>query len=210
MHDEYYEPGKEITIESRIRKSVFIGHVRICGNEETAREKLKAISAVHKQATHNCWAYRVGIDRVQEYYSDDGEPGGTAGKPIMGALLRNGVTNCLLVVTRYYGGVKLGVRGLIEAYGNTAQESLNAAGRVLKRIRVPLKISLPYDMISNTERMLLAFDTDKEFCRFQYDAVVSLCCAIPAISIPSVINILEEWKNTGKIYEWEKQSGDDM
>ena len=210
MHDEYYEPGKEITIESRIRKSVFIGHVRICGNEETAREKLKAISAVHKQATHNCWAYRVGIDRVQEYYSDDGEPGGTAGKPIMGALLRNGVTNCLLVVTRYYGGIKLGVRGLIEAYGNTAQESLNAAGRVLKRIRVPLKISLPYDMISNTERMLLAFDTDKEFCRFQYDAVVSLCCAIPAISIPSVINILEEWKNTGKIYEWEKQSGDDM
>jgi len=210
MHDEYYEPGKEITIESRIRKSVFIGHVRICENEETAREKLKAISAVHKQATHNCWAYRVGIDRVQEYYSDDGEPGGTAGKPIMGALLRNGVTNCLLVVTRYYGGVKLGVRGLIEAYGNTAQESLNAAGRVLKRIRVPLKISLPYDMISNTERMLLAFDTDKEFCRFQYDAVVSLCCAIPAISIPSVINILEEWKNTGKIYEWEKQSGDDM
>ena len=210
MHDEYYEPGKEITIESRIRKSVFIGHVRICGSEETAREKLKAISAVHKQATHNCWAYRVGIDRVQEYYSDDGEPGGTAGKPIMGALLRNGVTNCLLVVTRYYGGVKLGVRGLIEAYGNTAQESLNAAGRVLKRIRVPLKISLPYDMISNTERMLLAFDTDKEFCRFQYDAVVSLCCAIPAISIPSVINILEEWKNTGKIYEWEKQSGDDM
>ena len=174
MHDEYYEPGKEITIESRIRKSVFIGHVRICENEETAREKLKAISAVHKQATHNCWAYRVGIDRVQEYYSDDGEPGGTAGKPIMGALLRNGVTNCLLVVTRYYGGVKLGVRGLIEAYGNTAQESLNAAGRVLKRIRVPLKISLPYDMISNTERMLLAFDTDKEFCRFQYDAVVSL------------------------------------
>lgn len=210
MHDEYYEPGKEITIESRIRKSVFIGHVRICENEETAREKLKAISAVHKQATHNCWAYRVGIDRVQEYYSDDGEPGGTAGKPIMGALLRNGVTNCLLVVTRYYGGVKLGVRGLIEAYGNTAQESLNAAGRVLKRIRVPLKISLPYDMISNTERMLLAFDTDKEFCRFQYDAVVSLCCAIPAISIPSVINILEEWKNTGKIYEWEKQSGDDI
>lgn len=210
MHDEYYEPGKEITIESRIRKSVFIGHVRICENEETAREKLKAISAVHKQATHNCWAYRVGIDRVQEYYSDDGEPGGTAGKPIMGALLRNGVTNCLLVVTRYYGGIKLGVRGLIEAYGNTAQESLNAAGRVLKRIRVPLKISLPYDMISNTERMLLAFDTDKEFCRFQYDEVVSLCCAIPAISIPSVINILEEWKNTGKIYEWEKQSGDDM
>ena len=65
-------------------------------------------------------------------------------------------------------------------------------------------------MISNTERMLLAFDTDKEFCRFQYDAVVSLCCAIPAISIPSVINILEEWKNTGKIYEWEKQSGDDI
>lgn len=210
MHDEYYEPGKEITIESRIRKSVFIGHVRICENEETAREKLKEISAVHKQATHNCWAYRVGIDRVQEYYSDGGEPGGTAGKPIMGALLRNGVTNCLLVVTRYYGGVKLGVRGLIEAYGNTAQESLNAAGRVLKRIRVPLKISLPYDMISNTERMLLAFDTDKEFCRFQYDAVVSLCCAIPAISIPSVINILEEWKNTGKIYEWEKQSGDDI
>lgn len=210
MNDEYFEPEKEITIESRIRKSVFIGNVRICKNEETARGKLKEISAVHKQATHNCWAYRVGIERVQEYYSDDGEPGGTAGKPIMGSLLRNEIINCLLVVTRYYGGIKLGVRGLIEAYGNTAQESLNAAGRVLKRIRVPLKISLPYDMISNTERMLLAFDTDKEFCRFNYDAVVSLSCAIPAINMPSAISILEEWKNTGKIYEWEKQAGDDM
>nr|HPR89953.1 YigZ family protein [Synergistaceae bacterium] len=126
MQVDYKEPASETTVEVKINKSRFLGHVRICRSEEEVRMKLKEVCDLHKQATHNCWAYRIGEESYREYFSDDGEPAGTAGKPILGAISRLDLTNALIVVTRYFGGIKLGVRGLIEAYGSTATNALNA------------------------------------------------------------------------------------
>ncbi|MGI6783295.1 MAG: IMPACT family protein [Aminivibrio sp.] len=203
MIDGYFEPDREVEIETKIRKSVFIGHVRICETENCAREKLKEIVSKHKQATHNCWGYRVGVQNREEYCSDDGEPSGTAGKPILGAILRNDITNALIVVTRYYGGIKLGVRGLIEAYGNSAEDGIREAGRRFKRVRNTYNIALPYDMIGNAERLLQSSETGPEF-QFNYGESVNLICRVPAVNSALFENTLDEWTLTGKIRGWKK------
>jgi len=141
MTDRYRQPAAELSNEIKIEKSRFIASIKICISEEEAREKLKAVSEEHRQASHNCWAYRIGTEKVREYFSDDGEPAGTAGKPILGALHMYDVTNTLLVVTRYFGGKKLGVRGLIEAYGTSASELLSMTGIVEKRNQAHGKIT---------------------------------------------------------------------
>ena len=205
MTDGYYEPGKELEVETKIKKSIFIAQVRVCKTENEAKDKLKEIAANHKQATHNCYAYRVGIEKVDAYYSDDGEPAGTAGKPILGAILRHDITNCLIVVTRYYGGTKLGVRGLIEAYGNSADAGLVASGIVHKRARIPYKIIMPDDMTGHAERLLLTSDTGPHFYNFTYEADVTLVCEVPVANAPFFESTLAEWQNTDRIISWKNK-----
>ena len=124
----YLEPRENAKVELTIRRSRFIGHLRVAGSVEEAKKIIREISKEHSNATHNCWAYKVGVDFPQKHYSDGGEPSGTAGKPILGEIERANLTNAVIVVTRYFGGIKLGVRGLIEAYGQTAREAIKAAG----------------------------------------------------------------------------------
>ncbi|MGI6252765.1 MAG: IMPACT family protein [Aminivibrio sp.] len=202
MTDCYFEPAKELEIEVKIRKSRFISHIRIPRSEEEAREKLKKIQLSHKQATHNCWAYRIGYESVMEHFSDDGEPAGTAGKPILGALLRNDVTNCIIVITRYFGGTKLGVRGLIEAYGNCAEEALNAAGRRRRRPRYTYEITMPYDMTGHLQRLLAACETDDNYTNIAYEAEVTALCRVPQVYAEVMNDTLDEWLHTGKIISW--------
>ena len=197
------EPAKELEIEIKIRKSRFIPHVRISRSEEEAREKLKEIQLSHKQATHNCWAYRIGGENVKEHYSDDGEPAGTAGKPIFGALLRNDVINCIVVVTRYFGGTKLGVRGLIEAYGNCAEEALTAAGRRRRRPRYTYEITMPYDMTGQLQRLLASCETGDRHTNITYEAEVTALCKVPRVHAELMKGTLDEWLHTGKIISWE-------
>lgn len=110
----------KVVAEQKIKRSRFICHLSPIASESEAKELIAAHNQEFANATHNCFAYLCGFNREIQYYSDAGEPHGTAGKPILNALLRNGLTNVLAIVTRYYGGVKLGTRGLIEAYGATA------------------------------------------------------------------------------------------
>ena len=135
--DAYFEPsgpvGVDGRIEERIRRSRFIACLAPCRDEAGCRGFLNDIHAAHRDATHNCWAYLLGPHPTTEYCSDDGEPSGTAGRPILGAVRRSGMVNVMVVVTRYFGGVKLGVRGLIEAYGLAAERVLAAAERVGRR-----------------------------------------------------------------------------
>ena len=136
--DAYWEPsgpvGLDGRIEERIRRSCFIACLAPCRDEAGCRGFLNDIHAAHRDATHNCWAYLLGPHPTVEYCSDDGEPSGTAGRPILGAVRRSGMVNVMVVVTRYFGGVKLGVRGLIEAYGPAAERVLTAAERVERRV----------------------------------------------------------------------------
>jgi uncharacterized YigZ family protein len=203
MSDLFIEPARETVTEAKIQKSRFIAHVCISTDETRARERIKIISSEHRQANHNCWAYRVGTLKREEYFSDDGEPAGTAGKPILGAILRQEMTNVLVVVTRYFGGIKLGVRGLIEAYGNTASEGLLASGKVLRRVRTSYEIRMPYDMAKLMDRLLDSCDTGGEFRTSEYGEYIRVRCAVPLDLAPRVEETLEEWKNTRRIRGWD-------
>jgi len=114
---------KQMKYEIKIKKSLFIGYLKHVNDAEAARNFIREIKKLHKQANHNCSAYIVGNIC---FSSDDREPRGSAGRPILNMLRRYEMTNVVLVVTRYFGGVELGIRGLIEAYGKVAEETIRA------------------------------------------------------------------------------------
>lgn len=111
-----------------INRSRFIGRCFSIQTEEDALAHLAAIRKQHYDATHNCYAYRIGTRGETARFSDDGEPSGTAGMPMMEVLTANGVTNVLCIVTRYFGGILLGAGGLVRAYSRGAAEAVRAAG----------------------------------------------------------------------------------
>ena len=118
---------QEAADEVIINKSRFIGYACPCETEEEALAFLQKIRTKHKDATHNCYAYVIGRNAGIMRYSDDGEPGGTAGLPMMEVLKAQGVVNCCVVVTRYFGGILLGAGGLVRAYTQGAVIALKAA-----------------------------------------------------------------------------------
>jgi uncharacterized YigZ family protein len=113
--------------EIKIKRSVFVCRLKYADTIEEAKDFISNISKEYKTATHNCWAYVVGDSGQISHCSDAGEPPGTAGKPMLNALLSHNMTCTAAVVTRYYGGVKLGVRGLIEAYALAVDEAVAQA-----------------------------------------------------------------------------------
>jgi len=143
------------TFEINANRSRFIGSCTRVSDEENARAFVKEISSAFPDASHNCWAYRISsIGRELANYSDAGEPHGSAGMPILGAIDHLGLTDVIVVVTRYFGGIKLGVRGLIDAYGNTALETLKKAGIVDYCLGFELKLSLGYSQWNDFTRLL--------------------------------------------------------
>ena len=122
---------EENSAEFIINKSRFIGYGCPCETEEEALAFLSRIRQKHKDATHNCYAYIIGLNSGIMRYSDDGEPGGTAGMPIIEVMKARGVVNCAVVVTRYFGGILLGAGGLVRAYAQGSKTALDAAGVVV-------------------------------------------------------------------------------
>ena len=135
-----------------INKSRFIGYAAPCETEAEALAFLQSIRTKHKDATHNCYAYIIGQNAGIMRYSDDGEPGGTAGLPMMEVLKHQGVVNCCCVVTRYFGGVLLGAGGLVRAYTQSAKDALDAAG--ISVVRRWIEVLLPCSY-AQYERMKL-------------------------------------------------------
>ena len=119
---------KEGQAELIIEKSRFIGYVKPVESKEEADEFIKEIRARHRDATHNVPAFVLGEKFQQQWASDDGEPQGTSGVPMLQMMVKEGITNVVVVVTRYFGGIKLGTGGLVRAYTNTAKAALEDAG----------------------------------------------------------------------------------
>lgn len=130
MSLKYYSILKDNHDEFIEKKSKFIGYAFKVESEVEALEKLNEIKEKHRDATHNCSAYIIGEDKLIQRYSDDGEPSGTAGVPIIEVLKKENLTNILIVVTRYFGGTLLGAGGLIRAYTKGAKIAIDAAKRV--------------------------------------------------------------------------------
>ena len=139
---EYYIPSGAGEAEFVEKRSTFMGHVRLVETEDEARAFIAEMKKKYYDARHNCWCYI--IKDGPERYSDDGEPQGTAGIPMLEVMRREGVTNIVCVVTRYFGGVLLGAGGLLRAYTRSAKDALDAAGISVVRRWVEADVPCSY------------------------------------------------------------------
>ncbi|WP_066315159.1 YigZ family protein [Bacillus sp. FJAT-29814] len=139
-----------------IQKSRFIAHITRAETEQAAQEFIQAIKKQHWNATHNCSAYLIGEhDQIQKA-NDDGEPSGTAGVPILEVLKKRNLKDTVVVVTRYFGGIKLGAGGLIRAYGKSTSEGLDAVGIVERRLVQIMHVKIDYTWLGKIEKELRA------------------------------------------------------
>lgn len=144
MIDSYITVSRRAAHEMVIRKSRFIGFVSPAETEIQALSFLRMLKEEHRNATHHCYAYIIGENNGIMRYSDDGEPGGTAGLPIMEVLKNRKVVNCCVVVVRYFGGVLLGTGGLARAYSQSCQLALDDAGLARMELTAAETCRLPY------------------------------------------------------------------
>ena len=142
--DEFYE-----------KKSHFIGRLWPVETEEAALERIQQMKKQHYDATHNCWAYILKDGAVR--FSDDGEPGGTAGMPMLQVLQREGLYNIVCVVTRYFGGILLGAGGLVRAYTKGAKIAVDAAGKSMKRVWTVVYLPCPYPFYERVKLLIAEF-----------------------------------------------------
>ena len=136
------------------RGSKFIGDAFPVKDEDDVKKRLAEIQEKHNKANHHCYAYSLGYDEAYIRYNDDGEPSNSAGKPIYGQIYGFDVTDVLIVVTRYFGGTKLGVGGLINAYKTTAQLCLNEAKIIKKEITKQLEVRCEYDQMNEVLKLV--------------------------------------------------------
>ncbi len=175
----YPIPASQVRIEDVILRSRFITTLALAPTVDAARAFVTAVRAEFADATHNCWAYVVGApgSTAQIGMSDDGEPAGTAGKPMLNVLLGSGVGDVAAVVTRYFGGAKLGTGGLVRAYSGGVKTALQQLPVAEKVERVLLRVILPYRLYQPLERLLPAFEA--EVIESQFAAEVTLRVRLP-------------------------------
>ncbi|MBU5594099.1 YigZ family protein [Amphibacillus sp. MSJ-3] len=154
MLKNYLTVQSEGQAEIIIQKSRFIGHIKRTETEEEAQTFIRKIKKEHSQATHNCSAYLIGEhDQIQKA-NDDGEPSGTAGIPMLEVLKKNGLKDTCVVVTRYFGGIKLGAGGLIRAYSKTTSEAIQETGIVKRQLMKQVTITIDYPLLGKIENEL--------------------------------------------------------
>ncbi len=146
----------EGTFETEVRKSRFICTLRCVTTEEDARAAIESVRKQHWSANHNCTAWRIGESGRYQRSSDDGEPSGTAGTPILEVLRRRDLTDVVAIVTRYFGGVLLGAGGLIRAYGGAVSAAVDHLGVVERRPLHVMQLRLPHADAGRVENVLRA------------------------------------------------------
>lgn len=154
MLKNYLTVRPEGQAEIIIQKSRFIGHIKRTESEEEALAFIQKIKKEHSQATHNCSAYLIGEHDQHQKANDDGEPSGTAGVPMLEVLKQNNLKDTSVVVTRYYGGIKLGAGGLIRAYSKTTSEALKATGIVERQLMKEIALTVEYSLLGKLENEL--------------------------------------------------------
>lgn len=170
--------------------SKFIGIAVPCRSSEEAKGFLDVWRKEHHQARHLCYAYVFGIDKDEYRANDDGEPNNSAGQPILGQITSFELTNVLIGVVRYYGGVKLGVGGLIHAYKTAAQEAINAGKIIEKEVFQHARISFNYELMSSV--MIFVKRNDLEACDQKFEVDCELTLSIPLLKEKSIISELNE------------------
>lgn len=175
MTEAYLTPAGEGSSEYVEKKSRFLGRVFAVSSEDEARALLEAVKREHYDARHNCWCYI--IKDGPERYSDDGEPQGTAGIPMLEVFRREGVCNVVCVVTRYFGGILLGAGGLLRAYTKSAKDALDAAGISVVRRWVETALDCSYAAAEKLKQEITAFGGI--VAGLDYGAAVTIHAYIP-------------------------------
>ena len=163
---EYRTIRQDGQAQEEIKKSRFICHAKRVYSEEEARNFIAAIKKEHYKATHNCSAFIVGEKSEIKRTSDDGEPSGTAGVPMLGVMENHQLTNVCFVVTRYFGGIKLGAGGLIRAYAGSVALAIKEIGLIEIKEQAGLRLKMSYSQYQNFDNFLKAEDLiefDTEF-----------------------------------------------
>lgn len=172
----YAAPAEPFHRELEIKKSIFIAHLVPVSSEEEAQEALSGFRKQYKDATHNCYAWRIGTTRILEKSGDDGEPQGTAGHPMLHVLQMQELTNVLAVVTRYFGGIKLGAGGLMRAYSSSLSEAVKEAPIVRYTPHVHLRLTIPYNGVGGFENYIKGTDIIVKDRSFTDKAVMDFLC----------------------------------
>ena len=174
MRDSYFTIATQALAEIKIERSRFIATALPVESKAAAETEYRTIQKHYHDATHNCFAYIVGIDPDTSYrYSDDGEPSGTAGKPIHEAILGHELTNTLVVVTRYFGGVKLGTGGLSRAYREAANQVLDQAQTRECFVMQIFKLRFAHDQVSAVMKVMSDFNLKPIATRYADDVEVT-------------------------------------
>ncbi|WKA53773.1 YigZ family protein [Planococcus shixiaomingii] len=204
MRENYKTVGEFADAEIVIQKSRFIGHAARAETEKEALDFIASIKSIHRSATHNCSAYLIGEHDSVQKANDDGEPSGTAGIPILEVLKKQGLKDVVVVITRYYGGIKLGGGGLIRAYGKATTTALDAAGIVERKLHHLMKISVDYTWLGKVENEVR--QSEYLLKEIQYTEGVDLYVHVPAENEGNFIEWMKEITNgQGEISCFEKE-----
>jgi uncharacterized YigZ family protein len=173
--DVYQTIAQPSVAEFKDRGSRFIAYAYAINSTDEFKEKLQLLKKEHPKAVHHCFAYRIGLDGNNFRVSDDGEPSGTAGKPILGQIDSKNLTNLLIIVVRYFGGTLLGVPGLINAYKSAASMALQLTPFIQKPVMVRWQVTFDYTQMNDVMRWVKALGCDvieqemQLFCRLVID-----------------------------------------
>jgi len=152
--ESYLTIAKDETVEKEIKKSRFLTHVKRVETENEAKEFINQIKKEHWKANHNCSAFILGQNMEIQRSSDDGEPSGTAGVPMLEVLKKNELINLVVVVTRYFGGIKLGAGGLIRAYAGCVAEAISEIGIVKGVLQKEVVLTVSYSNVDKVQKFL--------------------------------------------------------
>ena len=194
--DSFITVRSEASDEIVIQKSRFIGYAAPCSTEEEALAFLQSVKNKHRDARHHCYAYVIGLNAGIMRYSDDGEPGGTAGLPMMDVLKNEGIVNCCVVVVRYFGGILLGTGGLVRAYTQGCKIALNAAAPILMERSYMCKCKVSYSLWNNVQYVLQKLPV--QICSVDYAEDVIFALAFRTKDSESVLQQLRNISD-GKI-----------
>ncbi|EKO3542049.1 YigZ family protein [Vibrio fluvialis] len=188
----YHIPAAPVRFEEEIKKSLFITYLAHTPGIDAAKAFVDEIKSRHADARHNCWAFVAGRpqDSMLWGFSDDGEPSGTAGKPILAQLSGSGVGEMTAVVTRYYGGIRLGTGGLVKAYGGGVQQALKLLQTIEKKITTKLHLTLDYGLVALAQSSMSQFEAAEVDAEYGESVclTVELECLHVEVFTQSIIN----------------------
>jgi len=194
FNDTYKEIKNPTTGLYKEKGSKFFSYLFPVYSEEEVKEKLEEVKKLEHAARHHCYAYILDPDKSSQRANDDGEPSSTAGRPILGQIQSNDLTNILIIVVRYFGGVKLGVPGLIRSYKTAAADAISQGVFITKTIKEQYKVSFKYSQMNDVMRLIKEHELEVVNTDFQID-----CNLIFAVAKNKADSVVETFKKNHKL-----------